>query len=988
MLRTSKAFFQIVSTLAVVALITSAALPARAENPGVTLAWLNSTVTVPSRITAAPDDKVLTALKGNVYGLASAQFDKGMVDDNLSMEHIILLLQRSPEQEQMLTAVIDGLKNRRSPLYRHWLNPAQFGNHFGPSDADISVVTTWLQSHGFKIDQVTPGKTAIILSGSAGQVRTAFHTEIHNLSVNGEKHIANLTEPSIPVALAPVVLGFRSLNDFFPKPMVKNGGSFHRDKSSGRIQRAAGSHPLPQFTDTSDGYYLVGPQDFYTIYNENPVLASGVNGAGVNIAVVEETDINPADVTTFRTAFALPPYPSSPNSTQGGVNYLFGANGFCTDPGILTDGEEAEADIDTQWAGTAAPNAIIDFVSCASTSTSAGIDLSAMYIVNDLAPGVATSPVSAFSESYGACELLAGSAEAAFYTGMWEQAAAQGQTVVVASGDSGSMGCPGTEDASGDIYSTSDVSVNVLASSIYNIAAGGTDFSDTYQTYSFATGTCCATWWNQTQSTNANGYESALSYVPEITWGGYCSSNVYASFAQANAYGIGATPLAICNYFYNNEPGSGYIDLIGGGGGVSQFNNIPTWQAVYGVGLANSSTAFRNMPDISMFASSGFWGHNLPFCESDLTACDFDGSFEFGNFSAAGGTSFVAPEMAGVMALVVQFTTANQGPANYNLYGLAAQEYGVPGGTFSGAACSGSGLGAGVGGTCLFQDIAGDTPCVAGGTTSCNAGGATLTSQIDEPCLWNSTYTNCYHRTAAQTIGISSVSNATNSSAYSVGQGFDVATGLGSLNISNLVSQWNTLTTLWPTSTTLAANPTTLNGGSTTLTAQVSTTGRGGFVAPVGSVTFTNTTTAATLGTGLLSSTCTGTPPNYSCSPGTATLVASSDLFQLGANNVVANFPGDGANDAPSMSAPVLVTVNQLATTTTVTSSLNPSVYGQAVTFTASITPVSTPGPTGTVEFQANGVDIVGCSAVAVASAAAQCVSGGRTACRSGRMPS
>jgi hypothetical protein len=276
-----------------------------------------------------------------------------------------------------------------------------------------------------------------------------------------------------------------------------------------------------------------------------------------------------------------------------------------------------------------------------------------------------------------------------------------------------------------------------------------------------------------------------------------------------------------------------------------------------------------------------------------------------------------------------------------------------------------------VGASCLFQDIAGDTPCLP--ASYCNADGVTITSDIQEACETGSS-ANCYTATAGDALGESSLSNTAFVDAYPVSQGYDAATGLGSVNINNLVTQWNSLSTTFATTTTVSANPTTLMGGSTTLTATVSTDGRGGFVAPVGMVTFTDTTSNTTLGTGLLASTCSGTPPNYTCSPGTATLSADSSLFQLGANSVIASFPGDGANDAPSTSAPVTVTVTQLDTTTNLTSSLNPSTYGQSVTFTATIAPVSTPGPTGTVEFQADGTDITGCSAVAVASASASCM--------------
>ncbi|MGA3212533.1 MAG: Ig-like domain repeat protein, partial [Terriglobales bacterium] len=618
------------------------------------------------------------------------------------------------------------------------------------------------------------------------------------------------------------------------------------------------------------------------------------------------------------------------------------------------------ADLDVQWAGAVAPGATVDFVSCASTSTSFGTDLSAIYIVNSL---LATS----MSESYGGCEVEEGSAAAAFYTEMWEQAAAQGQTVFVSSGDQGSLVCDRTE------YGTHPISVNVVASTIYDVSTGGTDFSDVYQTDGFNIEPA-STWWNTAASTSANGYESALSYVPEVTWGGICSNPLFASILEENGvttWGTTYTPEAICNYSYNNTCGTGStecaVDVSGGSGGISIFNSIPTWQAVYGVGLSanHSSTTARNQPDVSLYASEGdVWGHALLVCESDMYSCDFSGNS--GAFAAGGGTSFVAPQMNGVMALIIQNSGAPQGNANYTFYDLAAQEYGTPGNpnTSGLSACSGSGLGAGVGGGCIFQDIAGDTPSLQGGT---------ITSDIQQPCESGSS-ANCYTATAGDFLGETSLSSSTFIDAYPSSQGYDLGTGLGSLNISNLVGEWNTASTGFGSTTTVSADPPSITtSGTTTLTASVATTGRGNIAPALGTVTFTDSSSGATLGTAALAVTCAGTPPAYTCSPTIATLsgVSASSLV-FGSNTIVASFPGDGANDLPS-SGSVTVTVTLPPATTTVTSSQNPSTQGQSVTFTATVTASGSPAPTGTVSFTSNGAAISGCSSVTLASGTALC---------------
>ncbi|MGA3213837.1 MAG: protease pro-enzyme activation domain-containing protein, partial [Terriglobales bacterium] len=406
-----------------------------------------------ARITSAPDESRLTTLPGNVHPLARAEFDRGPVPDSLPLEHIIMLLERTPQQEIALQTRIDQMHNHRDPLFRQWLAPERVGACYGVANEDIAKVAGWLQSKGFTIDTVPAGRMFLIFSGTAGQVREAFHTEIHNIVVNGQHHIANLSAPQVPAALAPVIGGFRSLHDFFPKPTMHVVGVGRRDPNTGKfhvaeanknsptvkpLARTPGAHSDVTY---SGGNTWVGPQDFYTIYNETPLLTGTAcdgapcNGSGETIAVIEETDVcmgqtgtspnncNGADdITAFRTQFGLP--------TPSPVNYMFGISGYCSDPGVLGPsgtGEEGEADLDVEWAGAVAPAATVDFIACATTKTTAGVDLAAMYAINSL-----SSTISSFSVSYGICEAalpLVGFGTNSFYNALWEQAVAQGQTV-------------------------------------------------------------------------------------------------------------------------------------------------------------------------------------------------------------------------------------------------------------------------------------------------------------------------------------------------------------------------------------------------------------------------------------------------------------------------------------------------------------------------------------------------------------------------------
>ncbi|MGO9336580.1 MAG: Ig-like domain repeat protein [Terracidiphilus sp.] len=912
---------------------------------------------VPVRVTQAIDETRLTTLHGHIVPAANAANDRGPVDPSERVGHIMLMFSRTVGQQSDLNAFVDQVHSVHSKSYHKWLTPVDFGRRFEPADEDVAAVAGWLRRNGLTIEEIPPSKTHITFTGTVGQLQQAFHIKIHHLSVNGEAHKSTMNEPQVPSALAPVIGGLHKLNDFEPKPQYKRVGTFIRDPKSGRATPVKGTVLAPSFHefDSSSGDYEVGPQDFYTIYNENPLLTSDVNGAGVTIAVIEETQVNPADVNSFRAQFGLAAYPATPNSTQGGVNYIYGATGgvggdaACTAPETVaqgkSSGDEGEADIDLQWAGTVAPNATIDFVACGPELTtsnfgSSGVDHAAQHVVNYL-----SNTVTAASLSYGWCESSLGTSSTTgtgYYNNQWEQFAAEGITAIVSSGDSGTSACN-----NGSEYITQNPSVNGMGSSAYNISAGGTDLGDTYITEDYATSPA-TTWWGP--NTPNNG--SALSYIPEIAWGGLCSNSLFSSYLDAiGVTEYGTTPEALCNNA--TLQADGYLAAAGGSGGISTVSAAPTWQSVYGAGLYSGSTTQRTLPDIALFAAAGFWGHFLPYCESDVATCTSSPNSD----SGAGGTSFVAPQVAGLMALINQKTGDRQGQADYTLYNLADQEYGTPGSpnTTNLAECSGSAQGANVGASCIFRDIAADTPSLQGGM---------IASNNIEPCPYSSV-TDCYRSNSSDRIGLSAVTTSAHSStlSYYDGAGYDMVTGVGSVNISNLVNNWNTASPGFASTTALAASSGSIAyTGSVTLTATVTATGRGGAVAPAGVVGFYEGSTSGTLlGSGNLSPSCWGSGAGTVCD-GVASLTLAGSALSPGSNSIVANFGGDGANDNPSTSAAVSVTVT-IPTTTTLSSSPNPSAYGQSVTFTATVAAQAGGLPTGTVVFN-NGSTMLGTSSL------------------------
>jgi subtilase family serine protease len=898
---------------------------------------------VVSRVTVPIDDTKLEPIKGQVHPLARREFDQGVVDDNMPVERLIVLLKRTPEQERDAALLIDQLHNRNSPMFHHWLGAEEYGKRFGPTDDDLAKLTGWLQSKGFTIDDVPAGRTHITISGNAGMIRDAFHAEIHHLLVNGERQKSILSDPQVPAALAPLIAGFVQLHSWHAKPLYHGVRVVRKHKDSGGWEEAEGQSPGPAVTvnNGSSPLHAVTPQDWNTIYNANPLSQSGINGAGTTIAVLEQTKVNSAaDVNSFRAQFGLSAYPATPNSTAGGVNWMYGPGDGCTAPGVSSE-DEGEGLIDVEWAGAVAPKAIVDYVACASSGSgvgSGGIDQAAAYVAN-----VLHASVVAASLSYYGCELNGGSNEGAYFSGIFHQMAFAGITAVVSSGDSGSTGCdvrvPPTYAPV--LYAQNNVASNALSSSPFAISAGGTDFSEMYQG-------ATSQYWN---NTDAVPYGSALSYIPEMSWGGLCSSPVVASYYQNThntAYGTVYTPEAICNNS-NANPG-GLLRVIGGSGGVdTNIVKIPTWQSVYGIGLSgnNTSTAWRNQPDISLFAaySPNPWGHALLYCQSDVDPCAYNTAGD-AIALAAGGTSFVAPQIAGIMALINQYVQSRQGVANYTLYSLAANQYGVPNSPNAEnlANCSGSMLGPMVGSNCIFLDI----------NTTPNPSGGTVSSNIVEPCLYSSSNeTNCFRATATDLYGLSSLGThpTTNNPAYQVSPGYDLATGLGSVNVYNLVANWN-LTLSFPSTTALAApNPASIaSTASTILSATVTATGRGSISPPVGTVAFYLTSaggSVALLGSSSLSQSCTGASTDIVCAAPTASLTVPGTSLNPGANSIVAEFSGDGANDAPSTSTAVTVTVS--ATSQNVTTLSPSAVTSSGATLNGTVNPE---GSSGNVRFQ------------------------------------
>jgi pseudomonalisin len=459
-----------------------------------------------SRIGENIEEGALQLLPGNRHWLARPEFDAGAVAGDLPMEKMVLVLDSSAEQQAALDALLEQQRDPASPNYRQWLTPEQFGEHFGASAEDVQRIVDWLRNYGMRIDEVAASHRSITFSGTASQVERVFATSMRQYRANGELHIANASDPSIPTTLAPVVNGVLSLHDFRLKAMH--------------------SQPLPQVT-YGNAHYLA-PADLAAIYDVSPLYSQGVDGRGQSVAVVARWNIKLSDVQSFRSMFGLPA-----NTPQVIVNGI--------DPGATESGELVEATLDAEYAGALAPSATVKFVTSVSTATSDGTYLSAQYIVNqNLAP--------VMTMSFGLCEADLGASGNAFINALWQQAAAQGITVLVSAGDSGAAGC----DSASTTVARYAPGVNGLCSTPYDLCIGGTEFNDVANP---------SLYWSATNASNTMA--SALGYIPEVVW---------------------------------NESGDG---LRAGGGGRSRVYSKPTWQSGMGV----PADGHRDVPDLSLAAA-------------------------------------------------------------------------------------------------------------------------------------------------------------------------------------------------------------------------------------------------------------------------------------------------------------------------------------------------------------------------------------------------
>ncbi|MET0231015.1 MAG: S53 family serine peptidase [Rhodanobacteraceae bacterium] len=634
------------------------------------------------RIVRAPNPAERITLDERRAAWISPANDAGAVPDDLPLASLGVVLKRAPDRQRAFEQLLRDQQDPASPDYHRWLTPSEVGARFGATPNDIDAITSWLGAQGLRVDSVSNSRMRIRFSGSASQIASAFATSMRYYDAAGEKRIAATSSAAIPAAFADAIASIEGLDS------VK----FQRTLHASAPRRSAATSPAATYCPGGGApcQHSIFPADFSAIYNLNPLYQQNLRGAGETISIVGRERVHQPDIDHFNdlagTDLAPPTTIIPPDGTDPGTPLSTcpdSSQHGCGNPADQV-GDQAEATLDVQRAGSVAPGAGIALIVSANTNSIDGINIAMDYAIDhEPVPG------NVLSISFTSCEHDNSQAVADSLDDFFAQAAAEGISVIVASGDAGVAGCASLDAAP---VTGEPKSVNILCSSQYVTCVGGTEFADAANPNAY---------W---RTTNGANFVSAIGYIPEGVW---------------------------------NEPlgSSGAPQLASSGGGVSIYLPTPSWQTGPGV----PGTQGRYTPDVSLPAATREGYFTCMAAQGGPCTTGTDHTF---TFIAGGGTSASAPGIAGIAAILNQATNTANGNLNPRLYALAATPA------------------AGV-----FHDVTVASSDVAGCT-------------VATPSLCNNT-----------TPGPNGLSGGLQG--YLAGTGYDLATGLGSVDATNLVNRWN-----------------------------------------------------------------------------------------------------------------------------------------------------------------------------------------------------
>jgi subtilase family serine protease len=358
---------------------------------------------------------------GSAVPVPAAAHNLGALPDTTKLDVTVAMEPRDPAA---LAAFASAVSTPGSDVYRDYITPAQFAQRFGPTEADIAAVRSSLRAHGLDPGAVSANGLAIPVTASAGALDDAFSIAFSRLQVPGGRiAFASTAAPLFDAGVAGLVQGVVGLDTLsVPQPLaVRPHATGDSVPLSAHHVVTGGPQPCAAATAAAPGQQAYTADEIAAAYRFPGLYAAGDLGAGQTIAVYELEPDDPTDIAAYQACYG----------TDASVSYI------PVDGGAGTGAGSGEAALDIEDVIGLAPAAnVIVYQGPNSNSGSPGAgpyDVYEAIVSQDRAQVVTTS--------WGQCEPMEGAADAAAENTLFEEAAAQGQTIISAGGDDGSEDC-------------------------------------------------------------------------------------------------------------------------------------------------------------------------------------------------------------------------------------------------------------------------------------------------------------------------------------------------------------------------------------------------------------------------------------------------------------------------------------------------------------------------------------------------------------------
>ncbi len=534
-----------------------------------------------------------------------------------------------------LTAFVASTVDPKSANFRKFLTPAQFNAAYGATPASIAQVTAYLAANGIAVSRVSGNGLLVIAKATNAQLTSLFGSAIHTYSDGSqtfERPVGSVVMPQGLAGLAQSVTGLSTqpLARSYRKAPARAGALAMEPDVAARP--LAGAHALATNTPGQ-----LTPADLMNNYHGTPLVARGLDGAGVTLGILTFAGFSQSDAYGYWDAIGQPVLPNRITEVDVADNVA-----------TPTDSGYDETSLDVEQAGALAPQARIIVYEAANT------DIGAIELYDQ---AVSENKCDTLSVSWGLAEVYKDSSQLAAYDSVFLEAAALGIPISASAGDAGAYEInqnngPGTGSFAYPAF-TPILTVDFPAAHPLVLAAGGTTLAGTL----------------------ARKY-ATLTVPAERPWGWDYMRAYYVQYYDQALYYDEAWP-------------------VGGGGGVSVDYAVPSYQSGL-AGLKKSSVGQSMFGPETLDVSTGTFtgpitdyidmpanvaGRNLP--DVSLDADPYTGyllAYGGNLYSEGGGTSFVAPQLNGITALITQQAGGRLGQLHPQLYG-AFRTYGYGAGS-------------------------------------------------------------------------------------------------------------------------------------------------------------------------------------------------------------------------------------------------------------------------------------------------------------------